>query len=108
MDTRSERPKERFKQQYRKADQTVERMTSRQTGIIGDLTSQAEEVASREQGYYTRSPSLSAASIRDPPTLRLWTSKEEAATEAEHEARWAEQFSKVEQLMQMYRILILT
>ena len=52
INTRSERLKERYRQQYREADRTVKRMTrTDKRAYMEDLASQAEEAANRgEQG----------------------------------------------------------
>ena len=52
MESKSERLKERYQQQYREAEQTVKRMTrTDKRAYMEDLASQAEEAASRgEQG----------------------------------------------------------
>ena len=98
MDTRSERLEERYRQQYREADRTVKRMTrADKRAYMEGLTSQAEEAANRgEQGQVHKITKLVSGKYRgatDTPIVdkqgRLLT------TEAEKEARWAENFSEV-------------
>ena len=98
MDTRSERLKERYAQQYREANQTVKRMTrADKRAYMEDLASQAEEAANRgEQGQVYKITRILSGKYRgatDTPILdkqgKLLT------TEAEQEARWAEHFSEI-------------
>ena len=98
MDTRSERLKERYKQQYREADKKVKRMTrADKRAHMEDLASQAEEAASRgKQGQVCKIAKLVSGKYRgatDTPIVdkqgRLLT------TVAEQEARWAEHFSEI-------------
>ena len=98
IDTRSERLKERYKQQYREADKKVKRMTrADKRAHMEDLASQAEEAASRgDQGQVYKITKLVSGKYpgaTDTPILdkqgRLLT------TEAEQEARWAEHFSEI-------------
>ena len=89
LETKSERLKERYKQQYREADQTVKRMTrANKRAYMEGLAREAEEAAARgEQGRVYKITKLVSGKYRgstDAPT-----------TDAEQEARWAEHFSEV-------------
>ena len=97
-EARSERLKERYRQQYQEADRTVKRMTrADKRAYMEDLASQAEEAANREeQGQVYKITKLVSGKYRgatDTPIAdkqgRLLT------TEAEKEARWTEHFSEV-------------
>ena len=98
IDTRSERPKERYRWQYREANRAVKRMTrADKQAYIEDLARQAEEAANRgEQGQVYKITKLVSGRYRramDTPIVdrqgRLLT------TEAEKEARWVGHFSEV-------------
>ena len=98
MDTRSEKLKERYRQQYREADRTVKRMIrADKRACMEDLANQAEEAANRgEQGQVYKITKLVSGKYRgatDTPIVdkhgRLLT------TEAEQEAKCVEHFSEV-------------
>ena len=98
LETKSERLKERYKQQYREADQTVKRMTrANKRAYMEGLAREAEEATARgEQGRVYKITKLVSGKYRgstDAPMAdkqgRLLT------TDAEQEARWAEHFSEV-------------
>ena len=100
MDTRSERLKERYRQQYREADQAVKRMTrADKRAYLEELASQAEEAAnSEEQGQVYKitefvSSKYRARGATDTPIADK--QGRSLTTEAEKEARWAEHFSEV-------------
>ena len=98
MDTRSDRLKERYRQQYREADRTMKRMTrADKRAYMEDLASQAEEAANREeQGQLYTITKLVSGKYRgatDTPIAdkqgRLLT------TETEKKESWKEHFSEV-------------
>ena len=98
LETKSERIKERYKQQYREADQSVKRMTrADKRAYLDDIASQAEEAAAKgEQGQVYKITKIVSGKYRgntETPIVdkqgRLLT------TEAEQDARWAEHFNEV-------------
>ena len=97
MDTRSERLKERYRQQCQEADWTVKRMTKGKQAYKKDLENQAEEAANRgKQGQvYNTNKLVSGKYHRATNTPIVDKQGRLFITEAEQEAKWAEHFSKV-------------
>jgi len=98
LETKSERIRERYKQQYREANQTVKRMTrtDKRTYMDG-IARQAEEAAAKgEQGQvYKITKTVSGKYRSNTETPILDKQGQILTTEEEQDARWAEHFSEV-------------
>ena len=98
MEAKSERIKDKYKQQYRETDRTVKRMTrENKRNYINSLADQAEEAANKgEQGKVYKITRIVCGryhrSIDTPITDKQGRT---LTSEAEVKARWAEHFSEV-------------
>jgi len=98
MDTRSERLKERDRQQYLETDQAVKRMVrADKRAYIEDLANQAEEAANKgEQGQVCKITKLVSGKYHGTTDTPIVDKQGRLLTmEAEKEARWAEHFTEV-------------
>ena len=77
MGTRSDRLKERYRQQYQEADWTLKRMTREdKQAYMGDQPSQAEEAANREeQGEVYKITKLVSGKYRGATDTPLWINR---------------------------------
>ena len=97
-DTRSERLKEIYRQQYQETDRAVKRMARADKRVyIEDLANQAEEAANKgELGQVYKITKLVSAKYRRTTNTPIVDKQGRLlTTEAENEARWAEHFSEV-------------